>query len=137
MADEETKAEAEAEDLTSPIEYGSAQPGQPVKLTPAQQALAGGPAAEPKTVAMDVLRDGSFNGAYHHAGDSIDVDEQYAETLTLSGFAARKDRVEEAQKARDLDAKRKAAKEKGGRRSTAVAPLGTGDLSGAEPPKTE
>lgn len=124
------------------LHYGSAQPGEGVLLTPAQKAAAG-PQPEPTMVTMDVLRDGSYAGEYRHAGDSVDVPEDTVETLTLSGFAARADRAARSQQARDakqarVDAQQDlAAKRKGGPKSTAVAPLTTHDMPGAEPPKTE
>lgn len=113
-----------------------------LQMTPAQKAAAG-PQPEPKTVTMEALRDGSFNGASYHAGDSVDVPEAYVEALTLSGFAARADRAEVAQQARDAaakdqaDAEKAAAEKAAGRkgRSTAVKPLTTHDVPGAEPPK--
>lgn len=117
------------------LRYGSAQPGEPVLLTPAQKA-AQGPTTEPKTVQMDVLRDGSFGGDYYHAGETVPVPEDLVDTLTLAGFAARADRVERAQTARDAEQRRvqvdrdAAAKRRGGR---AIAPMGTR----AEPPKQE
>lgn len=135
MADEKT--------LTgrASIEAGSFIPGEGLQQTPAQKAAAG-PRPEPKRVAMEVLRDGSFGGEYYHAGETLDAPEDQAETLTLAGFAARADRVQRAQEARDArerdaaDAKAVAEK-KGARRSTAVRPMGTQDVPGAEPPKKE
>jgi hypothetical protein len=88
-----------------------------LQMTPSQKAAAG-PQPDIATVSMDVLRDGSYGGEYRHAGDTVDVPEDHVETLALSGFAARADRVERAQDAREADAK---APEK----STAVAPMGT------------
>jgi hypothetical protein len=124
------------------LRAGTYIPGEGYQATPAQKAAAG-PQPEPQTVAMDVLRDGSFAGETHHAGDTIDVPEHYVEALSLSGFAARADRVETAQAARDAraqdaeaakaDAEKKAAA-KGAKRSTAVKPLGTADVPGAAPP---
>lgn len=115
--------------------------GGELQMTPSQKAAAG-PQPEPKTVAMEVLRDGSFAGETHHAGDPIDVPEQYVEALTLSGFAARADRVSAAQEARDAKAKddadaAAAAEKKSAKKSTAVKPLTTHDVPGAEPPKVE
>lgn len=109
--------------------YGSAQPGEPVLLTPAQKAALG-PAgnAEPRTVKMDVLRDGSYSGTYHHAGDSIDVNEDMADTLTLAGFAVRGDRAEQAQQDRDFHNQVRQAGRRSGK-STAVKPMGTGDAN--------
>lgn len=115
--------------------------GGELKMTPAQKAAAAAhPQAEPKTVTMDILRDGSFNGEYYHTGETADVPEQHVEALTLSGFAARADRAELAQKARDASAKdaadEAAAVEKKaaarGKKSTAVAPLTTADVPGAD-----
>ena len=125
----------QAEDDPLSLHYGSAQPGEGVLLTPAQQAAAGRQ-AEPKTVKMDVLRDGSFQGETYHAGDSVDVPEEYVETLGLSGFAVRGDRVERAQKARDAvkaraDAQAAQAAKRKGTRTTAVGPLTTQDMPNA------
>jgi len=116
--------------------------GGEYQATAAQKAAAG-PQPEAKTVAMEALRDGSFNGESYHTGDPIDVPEAYVEVLTLSGFAARADRAELAQQARDAAAKdaadaEAAAQQKAaakGKRSTAVKPLTTADVHGAEPPK--
>lgn len=121
------------------IRAGSYQPGEGLQMTPSQKAAAG-KQPEPKTVAMDILRDGSFRGEYYHVGDVADVPEEYIEHLTLSGFAARADRAEVAAKAReqaaaDVAADEKKAAERGGRRSTAAKPLTTHDAPGAEPPK--
>lgn len=132
-----------AEQLTgrASILAGTHVPGEGYQATPAQKAAAG-PQPEPKTVTMDVLRDGSFQGEYYHVGDTVDVPEAHLEALTLSGFAARSDRAALAQQARDdaakdkADADQKAADKAAARnrtgRSTAVAPLGTRDLPGAE-----
>jgi hypothetical protein len=135
---------AEDKNLTgaASLRAGTFIPGEGYQATAAQQAAAG-PLAEPKTISMDVLRDGSFNGETHHTGDTIDVPEAYVEALTLSGFAARADRVDQAQQARDAKAKeaadaQAAAEQKAaakGKRSTAVKPLGTADVPGAEPAK--
>jgi len=139
MADHDPNHPAQADDDTNPLHYGSAQPGRGVVLTPAQKAAAG-PQPEPKTVTMDVLRDGSYAGEYYHAGETVEVDEALVETLTLAGFAARGDRVEVAQQARDTADRRAAAaqaqapKRRGGR-PTGVSPLTTHDVPGAEPPK--
>jgi hypothetical protein len=109
--------------------YGSAQPGEPVLLTPAQKAALGpGADAEPRTVKMDVVRDGSYGGSYHHAGDSVDVPEDQAETLTLAGFAVRADRVEQAQQDREFHDQVRQAGRKAGK-STAVKPIGTRDAN--------
>lgn len=109
--------------------YGSAQPGEPVLLTPAQKAAMGADAnAEPQTVKMDVLRDGSYGGTYHHAGDSVDVPEEHIETLTLSGFAVRADRADQAQQDRDFQDQVRQAGRKSGK-STAVKPMGTADAN--------
>lgn len=111
-----------------------------LQKTPAQKA-AEGPQPEKKTVQMEALRDGYFNGESYHTGDSVDVPEAHVEALTLSGFAARSDRAELAQQSRDAKAKDQAdadaAAEKRsasrGRRSTAVKPLTTHDVPGADP----
>lgn len=135
MTDHDPNPQTAADD-TNPLHYGSTQHGKLVQ-TPAQKAAAG-PQPEPKTVAMDILRDGSYDGVYHHVGDTIDVPDDHVETLTLSGFAARADRAEVAQQARDTaarraEADRAAAAKRGGKRSTAVAPLTTHAIPGAEP----
>lgn len=115
--------------------------GGELQMTPAQKAAAG-PQPEAKTVSMEVLRDGSFNGEYYHVGDTADVPEQHVEALTLSGFAARADRAEVAQQARDAAAKEQAdadakAAAKGKRSTTAVKPLSTSDIPVTEQPKQE
>lgn len=120
-----------------------------LQQTPSQKAAAGNQPA-PKTVKLDVLRDGYFMGEYYHVGEVAEVPEEHVEHLTLSGFGARADRAELAQQARDVAAKDKAdadqraadkATARDARRaaakSTAVAPLTTHDVPGAEPPKTE
>lgn len=131
--------EPKAEQLTgrASIRAGSYQPGEGLIKTPGQKA-AEGQQPEPTTVSMEVLRDGSYGGEYRHAGDTIDVPEDTVETLTLAGFAARADRVETAQQARD-DAAREsdADKVRQAGRSTAVAPMSTHDTPGAEPAKQE
>lgn len=129
------------------IKAGSHQPGEGLVQTPAQKAAAG-PQPEPTTVKMDVLRDGSFMGEYYHVGETIDaVPEEHVETLTLSGFAARADRAELAQQARDQHAKDQADAEQAAtnktasreaRRTanaTAVKPMDTQDVPGGEPPQ--
>lgn len=112
-----------------------------LQMTPAQKAMAG-PQPEKKTVAMEALRDGYFNGESYQTGDTVDVPETHVEALTLSGFAARSDRAEVAQQARDAKAKdaadataaaEKKAADRSARRSTAVKPLTTRDVPGAEP----
>lgn len=127
-------APVKADDPLS-LHYGSAQPGQGVLLTPSQRAAAG-PQAEPRTVTMDVLRDGSFNGETYRVGDTAEVPEDLVETLTLSGFGARADRVQRAQQTREAaTARTEAARNLGagrrGNRTTAVAPLSTNDVAGA------
>jgi hypothetical protein len=134
MADEKTNLTGAAA-----LRAGTFIPGEGYQATPSQQAAAG-PQPDPKTVQMDVLRDGSFNGDYYHTGDTATVPEEHVEALTLSGFAARSDRVEQAQQARDAKAKDaeadKAAADKRAasrKRGTAVQPLGTADVPGAAP----
>lgn len=116
-----------------------------LQMTPSQKAMAGNQPA-PKTVSMDVLRDGSYAGEYHHVGGTVDVPEDHVDTLTLSGFAARADRAEVAQQARDAAERDRTAAEtkaadkaaaRTARRSTAVKPLTTHDVPGVEPPKQE
>lgn len=123
------------------IRAGSYQPGEGLQLTPSQKAAAG-PQPEPETVTMDVLRDGSYGGEYRHTGDTVEVPADHVETLTLSGFAARADRADLAQQARDEQAKDRAADQaaatkRGGVRATAAAPLSTTDMPGAEPRQQE
>lgn len=118
MADEK-----KSESLTgkASIRAGSYQNGE-FQATPSQKA-AMGKQPEAKTVSMDVLRDGSYGGSYYHTGDTVDIPADHVETLTLSGFAARTDRAEVAQQARDADAKEAEAE-----KATAVKPLGTTDV---------
>lgn len=111
-----------------------------LQKTPSQRA-AEGPQAERTTVKMDVLRDGSFAGGYRHTGETIDVPDDHVEVLELSGFAARADRVERAQRARDEQAKDRADEEAAAAKRnpsrTAVQPLGTSATSqqGGDPAK--
>lgn len=107
------------------LHYGSAQPGQGVLLTPAQKA-ASGASDKPNTVTMDILRDGSFNGESYRAGDTADVPHDYVETLTLSGFAARGDRVQRSQQAQANEKARADAAKSLGR---SVKPMSTTDLA--------
>lgn len=136
MADKQDQLKGRAS-----IEAGTHLPGEGLQMTPSQKAAAG-PQAEVETVSMEVLRDGSYGGEYRHVGDSVDVPESDVESLTLSGFAARADRVERAQRARDekaqeqAEAEKKAASRKSGR-STAVAPMGTADMPGGGQPRQE
>ena len=73
MADETKDNNQTTDDLTP---YDTLTAGTYVDgvlhQTPAQKAAAG-PQAEPKTVKMGILRDGSFNGTYYHAGESAEV----------------------------------------------------------------
>lgn len=132
-------ADTKSDQLTGKASiYAGTHVGGELQMTPAQKAAAG-PQPTPTTVSMEVLRDGSFNGESYHVGDVADVPEAYVEALTLSGFAARADRAEQAQQARDAaekeqaDADAKAAQR--GKRSTAVKPLSTSDMTGDESPK--
>lgn len=115
MADEQNILTGKAS-----IRAGSYQGGE-FQFTPSQKAAMGSqPAAKP--VSMDVLRDGSYAGEYHHVGGTVDVPPDQVETLTLSGFAARADRAEVAAAAREADAAEPAP-------STAVAPMTTENTS--------
>lgn len=114
--------------------------GGELQQTPSQKAAAG-KQPELKTVTMDILRDGSYDGEYRHTGDTIDVPEDTVETLTLAGFAARADRAELAQQARDdaekdrADAEQAAADKAAARKSgksTAVKPMTTHDVPGVQ-----
>lgn len=128
-----------ARDLTAneedSIKYGSAEPGQPVKLTPAQEAAAGiKPGDQPKRVQMEALKAHSYDGEQMQVGTVYDADEQYVDALVMSGNAARADRVAEAQRVETARAARAAAPPKASRiRSTAVKPMATTDLPNAQP----
>lgn len=53
-----------------------------------------------KTVAMEALKDSSYDGVPFQTGDIIEVDPQYVETIEYAGLAARVDRAERATKGR-------------------------------------
>lgn len=84
------------------------------RYPPAPPAPSGGAPAGPKTVKMEAIKDGSYDGFPFHVGDTIEVEEQYVESVQALGMAVRADRVDVADKERKAreDAKKATAAER-------------------------
>lgn len=55
---------------------------------------------KPNTVRVTALQDHTYNGTAYRAGETYDIDEQYAESVTVQGKAVRATETAPAPKAK-------------------------------------